>query len=60
MRLDEAKGRRKSGLAANFKPTYNAYGCNMAIRRSAIVAGNVRFDENRRLTVGWKTSISAA
>jgi succinoglycan biosynthesis transport protein ExoP len=46
MSLVEAKGRRKSELAANFKPTYNAYGCNMAIGRSAIVAGNVRFDEN--------------
>ncbi|WP_195909424.1 Wzz/FepE/Etk N-terminal domain-containing protein [Rhizobium tubonense] len=52
MKLVEAKGRRKSELAAMFKPIYNAYGCNMAIRLSAIIAGNVRFDENLP-AYGW-------
>jgi polysaccharide biosynthesis transport protein len=52
MKLVEAKGRRKSELAGMFKPTYNAYGCNMAIRRSAVVAGNLRFDENLP-AYGW-------
>jgi uncharacterized protein involved in exopolysaccharide biosynthesis/Mrp family chromosome partitioning ATPase len=52
MKLVEAKGRRKSELAAMFRPIYNAYGCNMAIRVSAIIAGNIRFDENLP-AYGW-------
>jgi glycosyltransferase involved in cell wall biosynthesis len=35
-----------------FSPTYNGYGCNMAVRMSAVSVENVRFDENLPL-YGW-------
>jgi polysaccharide biosynthesis transport protein len=36
----------------NFREVYNGYGCNMAIRMSAVRDGNIRFDENLPL-YGW-------
>lgn len=38
--------------ASAFDPIYNAYGCNMAVRMSAVRAGELRFDENLPL-YGW-------
>lgn len=35
-----------------FRPIYNAYGCNMAVRMAAVRQGNIRFDENLPL-YGW-------
>ena len=46
-RFDRPQKQEKS-----FKPIYNAYGCNMAVRVSAIVASGVRFDENLPF-YGW-------
>ncbi len=37
------KVRRPQKREKSFKPIYNAYGCNMAVRVSAIVASGVRF-----------------
>ncbi|TCU14296.1 Wzz/FepE/Etk N-terminal domain-containing protein [Rhizobium sullae] len=46
------KVRRPQKHEKSFKPIYNAYGCNMAVRVSAIVASGVRFDENLPF-YGW-------
>ncbi|TDW19968.1 uncharacterized protein involved in exopolysaccharide biosynthesis [Rhizobium azibense] len=46
------KVRRPQKREKSFKPIYNAYGCNMAVRVSAIVASGVRFDENLPF-YGW-------
>ena len=37
---------------AELRDIHNGYGCNMAVRVSAIQAGNIRFDENLPL-YGW-------
>lgn len=50
--FDHVEGKRLlAGLddrsrVESFTPTYNAYGCNMAMRAGPILANNLRFDED--------------
>lgn len=39
-------------LSGDVQPIYNAYGCNMTVRMSAVRRGDLRFDENLPL-YGW-------
>ncbi|AHK42454.1 MULTISPECIES: glycosyltransferase [Ensifer] len=47
---------RATGRQATLEPVYNAYGCNMVFRVSAIEADATRFDENLPL-YGWQEDV---
>lgn len=52
LKLVSDRARQSSNLPMTISPIYNAYGCNMAIRMSAVKAGEIRFDENLP-AYGW-------
>lgn len=52
LKLISARARQASSLPMTISPIYNAYGCNMAMRMSAVSAGQIRFDENLP-AYGW-------
>ncbi|WP_457581382.1 glycosyltransferase family 2 protein [Ensifer canadensis] len=47
---------RAAGTLATLEPVYNAYGCNMVFRLSAIEADGTRFDERLPL-YGWQEDV---
>ncbi|OCP22233.1 MULTISPECIES: glycosyltransferase [unclassified Ensifer] len=47
---------RTTGSLATLEPVYNAYGCNMVFRLSAIEADDTRFDERLPL-YGWQEDV---
>lgn len=47
---------RAAGSQATLEPVYNAYGCNMVFRLSAIEADGARFDERLPL-YGWQEDV---
>lgn len=47
---------RAAGSQATLEPVYNAYGCNMVFRLSAIEADGTRFDERLPL-YGWQEDV---
>ncbi|OCP15185.1 glycosyltransferase family 2 protein [Ensifer sp. LC163] len=47
---------RTTGSLATLEPVYNAYGCNMVFRLSAIEADGTRFDERLPL-YGWQEDV---
>lgn len=51
LEMIEADGRRPRPAQA-FRPIYNAYGCNMAVRTSPVRDAELNFDENLPL-YGW-------
>lgn len=52
IRLIEAAPPTACRASIGVRPIYNGYGCNMAVRMSAVRAGAIRFDENLPL-YGW-------
>ncbi len=54
--LDILARDQPAGSSAKLEPVYNAYGCNMVFRLSAIEADGTRFDERLPL-YGWQEDV---